>query len=250
MLEIETRDAITTLRLAHGKVNAIDQELLDAMQKQLQALEKSDCRGIVLTGSGKSFSAGVDVFRVFGSGQNGIARFLDSLHNLLVKLLTFPVPVVAAINGHAIAGGCIVACACDYRLMARGDGKIGVTELLLGIPFPTSAFEVLRATVASHYLHQAVYSGETFPPEAALARGFVDELVEPEALQQTAFERARRFAAIAPAAFVHSKRQLRHPALQRIAGNRQQFDAEAARIWQLPEIQESIQAYIEKVRGK
>jgi hypothetical protein len=168
-LDIETleptaaRDRITTIynrlySVVHGPQAVKDSEseatfataerVLDALGRELDAAAGSDARAVVLTGAGSIFCAGVDLFRVVDEGADYVRRFLPSLADVIRKLFMLPKPVVAAANGHAIAGGCILVAACDYRLMARGGGRIGVPELLVGVPFPAIALEILRFALA------------------------------------------------------------------------------------------------------
>ena len=104
-------------------------------------LRGSDAKAVVLTGQGKIFSAGVDLKRLSEGGADYIRKFLPVLHKLYDTVFYHPKPVVAAINGHAIAGGCVLACCADRRIMAREGGRIGVTESLVGVPFPALAFD-------------------------------------------------------------------------------------------------------------
>ena len=143
MIERETRGEVAVLRLAHGKVNAIDVELLEELEEELTAAERSPARALVLTGRGTSFSAGVDLFRVVEEGRFYLELFLPVLSRALGRLFTFPRPVVAAANGHAIAGGAILAFACDHRIVADGPARIGVPELQVGVPFPCLPLEIV-----------------------------------------------------------------------------------------------------------
>jgi enoyl-CoA hydratase len=140
MIERTDSDGIVTLRLAHGKVSAMDLELCEELRRQLDASRHA--RALILTGTGSSFSAGVDLFRLIDGGAAYLERFWPALSGVLDTLFVFPRPVVAAVNGHAIAGGCFLAASCDYRLMS--GGKIGVPELLVGVPFPTVIMEILK----------------------------------------------------------------------------------------------------------
>src|SRR5215468_11136285 len=133
MIERSERDGILTLRLAHGKASALDVELLDALLRELEGAAE-DVRALILTGTGSIFSAGVDLFRLVREGADYVRLFLPLLCRFLRTLFTFPRPVVAAANGHAIAGGCILVLAADVRLMAEGAGRVGVPELLVGVP--------------------------------------------------------------------------------------------------------------------
>src|SRR4051794_16388117 len=126
---------ITTIRLEHGKGNILDLELCREIEERLR--EASDASAVILTGSGSIFSAGVDLFRLTNEGVPYVEQFVPALDSMLRTLFLFPRPVVAAINGHAIAGGCILAAASDVRLMASGDGRIGVPELVVGVPMPS-----------------------------------------------------------------------------------------------------------------
>src|SRR5262245_25785640 len=112
MIERSEHDGIVTLRLAHGKASALDIELLEAILGELdRAAPKA--RAVVLTGTGSIFSAGVDLFRVTRDGADYVRRFLPRLSRTFRALFTFPGPVVAAVNGHAIAGGGVLVLACD-----------------------------------------------------------------------------------------------------------------------------------------
>src|SRR4051794_27587744 len=146
MIERTSDDGILTLRLAHGKASALDVELLDALLRELDGAAEQ-ARALLLTGTGSIFSAGVDLFRLTRDGSDYVRRFLPLLSRCLRALFAFPRPVVAAVNGHAIAGGCILALASDIRLMAEGGGRIGVPELLVGVPFPAAALEIVRFAV-------------------------------------------------------------------------------------------------------
>src|SRR6187399_2862298 len=124
MIIRQDHDGIRVLRLAHGKVSAMDIELGEAFIAELKAADSPSVRAVVLTGTGSSFSAGVDLFRLVKDGPAYGKRFLPVLDTMLRDALTFPKPLIAAVNGHAIAGGCILAAACDRRIMSEGTGRI------------------------------------------------------------------------------------------------------------------------------
>jgi len=254
MIHREPHGPITVLRMDHGKANAMDVELLDGLSDALSEAETSDAEALVLTGTGRIFSAGVDLFRVLDGGAEYLGRFLPALSRALKDLFTFPRPVVAALNGHAIAGGCILAAACDLRLMAQGSdgsgGRIGVPELRVGVPFPTAALEILRFAIPRQHLQEVAYVGRTFSPDDALARGLVDELVDPDALIERALEAARSLAAIPTGTFQLSKRQLRRPTLERIAALEKEIDPEVDALWARPEIHQHIREYLDRTLKK
>jgi enoyl-CoA hydratase len=131
LIQSKTIDGIAILTLSHGKANALDIEFCDALASNFAELANSDVKAVVLTGQGRIFSAGVDLKRLSQGGADYIRRFLPALHRLFEAVFFHPRPVVAAVNGHAIAGGCVLACCADRRIMARESGRIGVTEILL-----------------------------------------------------------------------------------------------------------------------
>jgi enoyl-CoA hydratase len=204
----------------------------------------------VLTGQGGMFSAGVDLIRARDGGARYIRKFLPVLNKMFDAVFNFPKPVVAAINGHAIAGGCVLACCADRRLMARGAGRMGITELLVGLPVPALAFEVMRFVAAPQHFPALVYSGATFPPDEAHGLGLIDEIVEPRALLDRAIADARTLAALSSQAFAVTKRQLRLDATDRMKKHGRRIDAEAAKIWTSPKATETIREYVATRLGK
>jgi len=182
MLDVKTDNGIAMVTMRHGKANALDIELCEAVTASFRELVRSDARAVVLTGRGGIFSAGVDLIRVSSGGADYVRKFLPVLHGFCEAVFFHPKPVVTAINGHAVAGGCVFACCGDRRIMARGNGRIGVTELLVGVPFPALAFEIVRFAVPGRYLSEFTFGGATYDTEAALHYGWVDEVVNADAL--------------------------------------------------------------------
>jgi enoyl-CoA hydratase len=250
MIELTQRDNIAVLTLAHGKANALDIELCEALASRFEALRTSDAGAIVITGTGRMFSAGVDLVRLSEGGAAYVRRFLPALHRLYDTVFNHPKPVVAAVNGHAIAGGCVLACCADRRIGARDGGRIGVTELLVGVPFPALAFEIMRLATAPQHFADGTLSGATFAPDAALARGLIDEIAEPSALLDRAVAAAQSLAALSPQAFAVTKRQLRLPVTERLARDRGAIDATAEKIWTAPETLDRIRDYVARTFKK
>src|SRR5262249_34374598 len=160
--------------------NALDLELCEAITGTFAEIDAGSARAIVLTGSGKSFSAGVDLWRLLDAGAAYGRMFLPALVDAFEAVFTAGKPVVGAVNGRAVPGGCILVSGCDRRLMAAGGGRIGVTELPVGVPFPVSALEILRYALGTQRCREAVLAGATYEPEAAVVKGFLDEVVPAE----------------------------------------------------------------------
>jgi enoyl-CoA hydratase len=249
MFHRDARGDVARLRFAHKKASALDLEFLEALEVELRETESSRARALVLTGTDKIFSAGVDLFRILGGGRDYIAQFLPALERVCLALLRFRKPLVAAINGHAIAGGCVIACACDARLLTRGRATIGVPELRVGVPFPPAALEILRCALAPHVLRAAVVSADAHPPEQALAKGFVDELVDPEQLDERAFAVAERMAEIHPESFTHTKALLRRPAEDFLERHAEARNAEVLEHWSSVATLAAIRRYVDATLG-
>jgi len=249
MIERTLHEGVLTLRLAHGKASAIDVELLDALLRELNGIA-DDVRALILTGTGSIFSAGVDLFRLTQEGKDYVLRFLPLLSRFVRRLFTFPRPVVAAVNGHAIAGGCVIVLACDVRLMAQGAGKIGVPELLVGVPFPAAPLEVVRFAVPQDKVQSLLYTGRTLLPQEALTAGLVDEVVAPDDLLARAQEIARQFALIPPQVYRMTKQALRAEALERIERAGDLHDQAALEIWTAAETHAHVREYLRRTLRK
>jgi enoyl-CoA hydratase len=251
MLHATTLRGIMTLRLEHGKVHALDLELLHALDAALGAFEADpDVRAAVLTGTGTVFSAGVDLYRLLDGGPEYTRAYVPQLGGTFHRLFATSKPIVAAVNGHAIAGGCVLAAACDYRLMAEGNGTIGVPELRVGIPFPLAAIEILRFATSTAHLQELVYRGTTYLPAEARARGLVDEVVPAGALSARAEAAAERLASEPSGRFRITKRQLRAPTLAAIAAHADETAADVVTEWERPETLAAIRAYLEGRRPR
>jgi enoyl-CoA hydratase len=246
MLEIERRDGNDLLRLAHGRANALDLELTEALGAALRKLRAESTGALVISGTGRLFSAGVDLKRVLSGGASYVDEFLPSMNAMFLELFTFPRPVVAAINGHAIAGGCIMALACDWVVMARGEAEIGMPELPVGVPFPSVPLEIVRNAVSPERFPVLILRGQRCRPEEALEVGMIHEICEPAELDARALEAATRFTAISPEAFAQVKRMIRQPALDRIS---ERAEAEVLAIWKSPETASRIGSYLDQVLG-
>ena len=239
---------MTVLRMAHGKANAIDLDLLAALSQEMHRLREAPA--VVLTGNGTIFSAGVDLFRVVEGGRPYLDRFLPALRKTFNELMAFPRPLVAAVNGHAIAGGCILVETADHRVMTSGTGRIGLTELLVGVPFPVDAIEIVRIATGGRPLARLVNLAETVPGARAVELGLVDELAEPEAVVARAVEVATALAAISPRSFELVKRELRAPFWDALESRSGHFDAEVDAAWKSDAALQSITAYVEGLRAR
>ena len=193
--------------LDHGRANAIGPEFLAGLTGFINRAEAGG-RPLVLTGTGRFFSAGLDLAGL-PEDREGMGAFVDAFDDLLLRLFLLPCPTVAAVNGHAVAGGAILAAASDIRIGSEGDYRVGVSEVQLGVVFPAAAFEVLRAAIPTVSAAPVLLGGRLTGPRAAVDNGFLHELVPPEALLARAVERAEELGALPRDAYLHTKRELR-----------------------------------------
>jgi enoyl-CoA hydratase len=250
MIEVTYDSGIAVLTMKHGKANTLDSEFCEALAAQFTELCHSDAKAVVIAGQGRMFSAGVDLKRLSDGGVEYARAFLPSLHRLYDAAFFHPKPVVAAINGHAIAGGCVLACCADRRIMARDAGRIGITELLVGVPFPALSFEIVRFAVPPRYLAEVTFSGATYDTDSALDRGWIDEIAEPEDLMEDALAVAQELAELSPPAFALTKAQIRQAVIERMEKSGATTDKAVTEIWCAPETIARIRDYVARTLGK
>jgi enoyl-CoA hydratase len=249
MINREDVGDVAVIRFAYGKVSALDAEFCTALVRELGGVAASPARALIVTGTGSAFSAGVDLFKVLNGGADYLARFLPAMEAFFRALLTFPKPAVAAVNGHAIAGGCIIAAACDHRIMIEGTGRIGVPELAVGVPFPSLPFEIVGARVPRAAFRGLVYSGRTVTAAEALPLGLIDEVSPADVLMTRAQHAADQLAQIPAVTFALTKRTFTEPILARVdAASRLNDDVLEA--WASPAVQARMREYLEKTVGR
>jgi enoyl-CoA hydratase len=249
MFTREDREAVAIVRLAHGKVNALDADFCTALTSEITAVAASEATSLVLTGTGSAFSAGVDLFAVLQRGDEYVQRFLPALEALFHGLIDFPKPLVAAINGHALAGGCIIAATCDYRVMAEGTGRIGIPELVVGVPFPAMPFEIMAARLTPPAFRDLVYSGRVVECHEALSLALVDEVVSSDRLRDRAVAHAERLSRIPTTAFALTKRAF----VARILDHVQRAAPHQAAVvdaWRSPAVHAAIRGYVNRTLKK
>jgi len=244
MIEREALGSARLLRLAHGKASAFDLEFLRALTREIEAAEADRVAALVLTGTGGIFSAGVDLVRLRDGGSEYLREFLPTLDQCFERLFFFPAPTVAAVNGHAIAGGGVLTLCCDRRLMSRGSVRIGLPELKVGVPFPTLVIEIIRATLAPAVAQEVVLHGATYDPEAALACGFVDEVVEPGRLVTRAAAVAAELASFPATSYRLTKERLRRPVREAIRRSEAADAMLTLAAWDSAEVRDAVRAYV------
>jgi enoyl-CoA hydratase len=236
----EPLDDITVLRIDRPPVNALDIETLNELADRLEDAAAAEAvAGIVLTGTGPIMSAGADLVKVLQAEQAELDAGIDALTRAFRTLFEFPKPAVAAVNGHALAGGAVLTCGCDHRVMGETAGRIGAVELRAGVPFPAWALELVRHAVNNEHLQEVVYFGRAYEPKEALAKGLVDELVPDGELMDTAIARVRSLTRVPTETFAVTKRSLR-AAAGAAASALERFDDDVKATWSSDEVKAAI----------
>jgi enoyl-CoA hydratase len=239
MIELEHRGVVTILRMVAGRGNALNIAFASALAEAVEALERSPARAVVLTGQRSMFGAGVDLLSIIEGGTDYVRRFVPVMQRGFERVVRFPKPMVAAVNGHAIAGGAVIMLACDYRVLARGKSRVGLTEVRVGVEFPPWALETVRFATPPQHFPMLICNGRTYLPDEALARGLVDELVDPEQLIERACAVAEELATVPAAAFTAAKLAVRRPLIE-AAERQSQLQEALGEKWADPEVLRSI----------
>jgi enoyl-CoA hydratase len=215
LVDVSWQQDTAVVAFARPPLNVMDLALMEELVGRLQELESNTPKGgLVLTGEGSAFSAGVDFKEVPSYSDDERARMVRGINAAVTVLYALPTATVAAVNGHAIGGGFVMALACDARLATEEPCKLGLTEVTAGLPYPACPMEVVRAEVEPAYRRHLVLSGDLIDPAAAQARGLIDEICPPEELLERAVALARVRAKAVSYAVV--KQQLKRAATARM----------------------------------
>lgn len=246
MFDIEMRGEVAVVRMRHGRANTLDTAFCEAIVTQLDAL-RGTAGAVVWTADGGIFSAGVDLRRLVDGGQAYLHSFVPALSRAFKALYAFPQPLVTAVNGHALAGGCVIAAAGDQRLMVDAGASIGMPELRVGVPFPGIGLEIMRQ-VAGPAIERLLYRGERLDPGAALAMGLVHELVPAAELLERAVTLAADLASLPAEAFAVTKWQLREQVFLRLQ-TLEDEEREVERLWLEEATLARVRAYVASTLG-
>ena len=211
-LKVAKDDAVATVILNRGKVNAISEQMVEELTDVFAEVKTDPAtRAVLLMGTGKFFSFGFDIPEFLSYSREDFTRFLTRFSQLYTTVYLYPKPVVAALNGHAIAGGCMLATACDYRLMVTGKAKISLNEIGFGSSVFAGSVAMLKACVGQRNAERILATGAMLPAEEALDMGLIDRKSSEEELPADARNVALDFATRDAKAFESIKMLLRTP---------------------------------------
>jgi enoyl-CoA hydratase len=211
-VSVEASGAVTVVRVDRAPANAITLELLDELVAALEGLAADAPAALVIAGRVGFFSAGVDLKAVPGYGPDEQRRMVSGINSMVLATYGMSCPVVAAVTGHAIAGGLVLALCADLRI-ASVEGRYGLTEIKVGVPYPQAAIGVVRAELPSHAARRLVLSNELIDGTEALRLGLFDEVLAPDAVLERAVEVATEMSALPAGVYAATKHELRSQSL-------------------------------------
>ncbi|HUA33470.1 MAG TPA: enoyl-CoA hydratase/isomerase family protein [Candidatus Binataceae bacterium] len=208
-------ESIEVLTLARPPANALDIEMTEEIADAFEGLAREGAASAaILTGEGKAFCAGLDLKAIPRYGEAELQRLLHAINRMATTAYACPIPVIGAINGHAIAGGFVLAMCCDWKIVADTPLQAGLTEVRVGVPYPAAALQVVRSELDPKVARELVLFGKNMGGAEAIAAGIFDESAPLERLLERAMQKARDAAEAPPHAFKTIKLQLRRPALE------------------------------------
>ncbi|HET9679171.1 MAG TPA: enoyl-CoA hydratase/isomerase family protein [Gammaproteobacteria bacterium] len=249
---IDHGDGLIELNMARPPVNALNAELVQALDTAITAAPEQGARAVVLSGQPGMFSAGLDVPALLQLDKPAMADFWSGFFNLLRHLAESPVPVIAAMPGHSPAGGAVMAIFCDYRIAAGNTEetsfKIGLNEVQVGLPVPAVVYAALERLIGPREAERLAVRGLLVSPDEALRIGLVNELATPDKVIDTAIAHARQLLAL-PSSALAMTRQTARAGLHKLCEQGVGLD-DLETVWNAPETQAALKAMVAQLQAK
>ncbi len=242
--------SIRELRLSRPPANALSPDLIVALKQAVEAAQQDGVRAIVLSGAPGWFSAGLDVPLLLTLDRAAMAVMWRDFYGLMGTLACSPIPMVAAITGHAPAGGTVLALFCDWRVMAGGNWRIGLNEVQVGLTLPPMIFRALKFLVGPHQAERLAVAGLLMSPDEALRVGLLDEIVPAERVIQHAVEWCQGMLALPPQAMIATRLQARADLVALFTQTSNHEPDEVLAMWWSPETQAALRALVEQLEKK
>ncbi len=217
MLEYTQEGDVAVFNIDDGKANAVGYEFMEAVHGALDRAEK-EAKAVVLVGRPGRFSAGFDL-SIMKDGPDAAFKLVDEGGKMLIRLFSYPLPVVAACTGHALAAGAFILLSSDTRIGVEGDFKIGLNETAIGMTLPVFGFELSKARLSKRHLTAAPIQATIYDPAGAKDAGFLDEVVAADKLLPRAMEVAAGLAAVSGEAYKGNKLGIRREHIDTITAS-------------------------------
>lgn len=245
------KDNYAIVQLDRGSSNSLNLEMFKEISQVFKELEQDDeVHGVVLTGKGNFFSAGLDVIELYNYDKQKIESLFESLFEAMKTLLSFPKPLVAAVNGHAPAGGCILAICADYRIMAEGKFRIGLNEVPVGIIMPPFIFETYAYWLGKRKAYQFVLEGKLCTNEEALEAGLVDMVLAQDEVLAASIEKVKAYTKFSANTWTKSKRNMRAALLNEFTDFDTQIKQDLLTQWWSDETRGILGALVDRLTKK
>jgi enoyl-CoA hydratase len=243
-------NGLATARLSRAHGNAINGELAHDLTAVIRDATSDDAvEGLLLAGAGKLFCPGLDLQDLIELDRPEMERFVVDFAVCIADLYAFPKPMVAAIHGHAVAGGCVLTLTADWRVLRPG-ALVGLNEVRVGVPLPFGVSLILRDSVPRLYLEEIALLGKNYADDAALAAGLVHEIFSGDDFEEHCRDRLREFTTRDLDALMTTKRFLRSSVTERIRDNRHRDVPEFLDAWFRPQTQSRIRGIVEELRAR
>jgi len=250
-IKVSIKDRLAIITLNRGKSNALNREMIKELNDILTHIDEDDAiGGVLITGRENFFSAGLDLIELYDYNEEEVLSFWKLFLTFTANLTAFKKPLVSAINGHSPAGGCVIALACDARVMAEGKFIIGLNEVPVGIIVPKSIFDLYAFWIGQANASRSLLEGKLFSPEEALQVGLVDEVVKPESIVTAAERKVRKYMAFEANTWQQSKKNIRQELTKSLAADQSAALEVMLKQWWSPATRSILKTIIDNLQKK
>jgi len=250
-IKVSVKDHLAIITLDRGKSNALNSEMITELNDMIKNISTDqNIGGVIITGKEHFFSAGLDLIALYNYGEQEVKDFWNLFLDFASTLTSFKKPMVAAVNGHSPAGGCVIALACDYRVMAEGKYIIGLNEVPVGIIVPNSIFQLYAFWLGQARASRSLLEGKLFSPEEALQAGLIDEVVNPASILTAAERRIRKYMAMEKNTWEQSKLNIRKDLIATATEDQSESLEAMLKQWWSPSTRNILKTIIDNLQNK
>ncbi|MCY1503196.1 Short-chain-enoyl-CoA hydratase [compost metagenome] len=250
-ITITIKDRLAMISLNRPKSNALNREMITELTDMLGHIEADHAiGGAIITGKDNFFSAGLDLIELYDYNEQEVKDFWHLFLRFVARITAFKKPLIAAINGHSPAGGCVIALACDGRVMAEGKYIIGLNEVPVGIIVPQSIFALYSFWLGKAAASRSLLEGKLFNPEEALCIGLIDEVVNPQSILTVAERMARKYMAFEANTWQQSKLNIRRQLIEATAAGEEADLEVMLKQWWAPSTRVLLKTIIDNLQKK
>ena len=250
-IRVTIKDHLSIITLDRGKSNALNREMITELKDIFSNIASDPTiGGVIITGKEHFFSAGLDLIELYNYSEEEAESFWHLFLDFTATITSFRKPLVAAINGHSPAGGCVIALACDYRIMAEGKYIIGLNEVPVGIIVPESIFKLYSFWIGQANAARSLLEGKLFSPQEAIEVSLVDELVNPASLLTAAERKIRKYMAMERNTWEQSKLNIRKSLIEATSADQSEDLSLMLKQWWSPATRSILKTIINNLQTK